>query len=1498
MNTSNYYNQKKHCRLLLAVLLSLMALLPGTAVANELFNSSWYTMSSSVDHLTFNLLLADLRGRDDWVVTGRVKAYSQQGRKGTSHSLFNVWTVDQSNTAEHRIYGSMEQNGALGKITHLKKGADHLTNGSDASWIEIEDGSHNFPQVHIEFYWAPVLSGQQWYFYFEGKSDEGDNLTYYLGSATCTTNMGRPSMDVRSYKCTRKNSKQLEFSIPGTPTGTAASGYQWHEGWYNVTFTYTLYSGKTVTQNQDFVCKSGQRTTHDVDIPAAAGNFRSIDMAVSATDAYKNINGDYYYKNKTNYNHTGELPTVPTPNGIVAEYRQYDAKIDLSWNSYVSTGGVIYSYVKESVPYIFRVETDESGKTLSGQNWKKLGTLKEVGSTKCYTYSDNGGIQANTYYKYIVANVPKDWINANDIAAADLNTPADAFSSILSRVGYVETEVISTMPSVDIFDFAQDMDVTDKVGLQWKYSRVPGVSGNVTFDIWRAPMGSGDWNKIGSTTSKSNPDASTVATFTDTDLSNEKVRYDYKVQLSINSGKNVFESDILTAGLLKGTSLNDFTASKGTHDNSVLLQWNVHHVGTDNTNYDIYRRYVGDESNDWMKAYSVSGRSDNYTYEDKTVRPGYYYEYKIEAYSGEKVSDSTPVNTLTSIGFCQARGVVSGRVSFTTGSTAVEDVRVTLRSGDDGDNAIRGYSQRIDGASTGIVWDADETELAKVFGSDKSYTVQMFVRPDSLLSEGAVFGEIPGVGQLYAVPQTDGSYKIYSKRPIVTKKTQKFSQTNVMRAIAHRTNNGVTKYEEEYGITIYSSDDYETTSTNWKNDGFTEKRNYAASWWGTGVQAAVYGKLKTLDTPVVVNLKDESYDHYDMGVTLPAGLYSLLTVHVNNGTVTAMVNDGTPVESSFIKHGEELVTSIDDSGDYVLYNDKLVSFEGNLLSSLQGTGWMWVGHTVSTSSDAPVTGGTSVNHNTPFSVGGASSVTDETAFHGSFTEVRVWDHQMTDKERTIYADRVLSGRETGLKLYWPMDEGLNRLVFDASYSNDVPNGRHATVGTNVSSSVVIPDEDQLSRYGLTNESGEYTIRGIPFVGSGTTYTFTPTKGIHTFSPAQRNGFISPSSLALNGIDFSDDSSFPMSGKVTYQNTNIPVDSVQFRIDGTAAQNKSGILMTDANGQYEISVPIGNHRIEAWKDGHRLTSFPLEAGQTHDFTESVIVNFVDSTLVNVTGRINGGFTDQDEPVGFGRSTNRIGQATVKLSLGKESQCSFNYITDSHNDGDFGTTPLPVASATDRIASESWRGAVTTTDGSPSGTPDNTGTHYIYIKTDPQTGEFSALLPPLRYKVESITFDNDEKDDKARYNNLDFFTQNLPVINATITNEKEMMCDSLVTEGGNTEYYYYSGKMVRQLRNEPTLTVEQDGMKNGAFGLETLVVGNLDGTTENVPITTYTDDSFSYNYGHPLYKQNETYDMTISLAEEYVNVDTKKTVTESHGTHCQRGQYLHRRHCREV
>ena len=506
----------------------------------------------------------------------------------------------------------------------------------------------------------------------------------------------------------------------------------------------------------------------------------------------------------------------------------------------------------------------------------------------------------------------------------------------------------------------------------------------------------------------------------------------------------------------------------------------------------------------------------------------------------------------------------------------------------------------------------------------------------------------------------------------------------------------------------------------------------------------------------------------------------------------------------------------------------------------------------------------------PFTVGGNYFVTPETAFHGNLSEVRVWDHVLNDKEESDNNTRILSGYEKGLQIYWPLNEAVGHLAFDASCTNDYPNGRHATVNANVKASTITPTMSQLSRYAVTNEHGDYIFRGIPFVGSGTSYTLTPSKGTHRLEPLSRTAYISANSLTQNNYDFSDLSSFTVKGQVFYDNTNIPVDSVSFKVDGELVQGKHGVIYTDNEGKYEISVPVGDHRIEAYRNGHRLSSFPESENDVYTFDKDEVVNFFDYTLVNVTGRINSGFADKDEPLGFGRSVNRIGQAVVKLSLGREANSSFNYVVNDQGEGNFGTTPIEVASATPNIASTAYRGAGTNTD--------NTNTHYIYITTDAATGEFSALLPPLNYKVESIRFPNDAPGDQARYNNMPFFTDNLPMIYASVATESQMQADTLKTDGGK-QLYHYAGKLIRQLRNNVEITVRQQGTKDkDVFGEEMVTVTNKDNTTEDVRVVNYSGNSFSYAFDYPVFRQDELYNLSIHVKESNYNVDTKQTVEE--------------------
>ena len=1084
--------------------------------------------------------------------------------------------------------------------------------------ITKQDG-WKYPQAIIDFYWGPQMAGKTWYIYFEGTHD-GDSsakLIYKLGTVTCEAGMGRNSLDAASWELKRPEPKKLQFSIPSVPENNAGNNDvkndQKHEAWYDLTLTYTTYDGKTKEEKYKYDCGTA-RTTHDIDIPDDVNNFRSLDVKVVATDAYKAVeNGDYFYKRTPTYDKKNYLPTVPVPSGLSTEYHQFDNKVDLTWTAFTRYGGT-YNYYDDSEPYVYRIETDKNGTPLSGQSWSRRGTLSKIGSNTAMSYSDKDkqGLQPNRYYKYMVVNVPKAW---KTTLSAQLSNPSD---DLLKQLGHCESTVVSTAPQMDIYDLQQDLSVTDKVALQWQYSRIPVSSSDVTFEVWRAPYGTEQWTSIGNTKAKANPEAGTKPTFEDKNLENNTVRYHYKVSVTINDGVNKAESNVITGSLLTGSSIKTFAATKGTHEGTVRLQWDVKQVGTGNTHYDVYRRYVGGAESDWMRIYTTVGTSDSYTYEDNTVQPGYYYDYRVECYSGTKTDGSTELSVKSDIGFCQARGVVSGRVTFGSGST-VEDVRITLRpGGEDGDNAVRGYSQRVSDASTGIAWNASEDELAKVFGPDKDFTVQMFVRPDSALSEGAVIGEIPGEGRLVVGKQTGADYELQLQKvtgyvePIKLPESNKTTNLSTLKGNYEAKHcetltgtlsgnykisiaNGATVFLKD--VTIKGAHEY---SYNWAGincpgdatlvlegnntvEGFspdypaihiakgktltikgTGSLTANGSWYATGIGGGY--NVSCGNIVIEGGTITATGQNYSPGIgsgqrsscgniTITGGIITAKTSRTDlkspgigasymNGTCGYITITSTVTSVTAIKGGSFEYSIGAEDGYYVMVGGNkswgieqspyTYNGDGSWTTKFQQekegiSGYFTYGSTTTTGLTLPAKAysmqtvsrmgsnlqfqinngevktqtATKQKHMAPFSVGGASRITDAQAFKGNITEVRVWNHVLTAKEQGNYADRVLSGRETGLALYWPMDEGQDRLIFDANYSNDMPNGRHATVGPNITSSQIVPAEEQLSRYGLTNGNGEYTIRGIPFVGSGSTYTFIPTKGIHTFSPVSR-----------------------------------------------------------------------------------------------------------------------------------------------------------------------------------------------------------------------------------------------------------------------------------------------------------------------------------------------------------------------------------------------------------
>ena len=1479
----------------LFVLISAMLLSSQTVKADRLLESAYFEMNTHTDHFTVKLLVADLVGRDTWMKDGYIRAYVKEPKTRYNYyddvdyiDIARVYTFDQDGNGlpMHRIKAQSLMEGAtviLDNFNYTK--LDH----TEKEYSIFKQSDYDYPQAELSIYWGPEMAGKEWYIVYYAQRDTGLSWDYKkLGWLDCTGDLGRKALNAGNYEITRTDAKNFTFKTPALPTNNCSNEIvkqeQKHIGWYIVKSTYTLFDNTTISARDSVEC-SIQAVSQTIKIPSSVGNYKRVDMDIEAHDVYKsNIDKykdkhdeGYYYHKTTTFNKSNAYPSVPVPGSVSGSFDQFGKKISLHWTG-VQQYGDSYKYIANSKPYIYRIKTDKTGEPLSGEGWSLRGHLKTAVTTGTMNFTDNGGVSYNQYYKYRVVNIPDEWV---------ASTPTVSITDdVLNSLGSNVTEsCISTEPYVKVNPAAQDSTVEKKVKLNISYSRIPKDC-NPKGSIQRCDAGNNNWKEIGTFEAKPELAPGEVVNYVDETATSNLDRYRYRVVISLNSGANEFESEPTECGLISGTTIEGFTCSKGTHQKGVVLQWKADQSGTANTNFVISRRIVGEDDDAWQDIHTASGTADNYTWQDNSANPGFYYDYRVMAYSGNLADNTKKPSSMTDVGFCQTTGTITGRITYANGNSAVDNVRVTLDAG--GDNPTD-YSKLVEGASWGVTWDVDSIANVKVF--KKANTVQMFVRPDSAMSKG-VLGSVPGMGhfQLEKDAADNKTFKLQmaSEYANAYKVSTCYTEKALVRAVlVYIWSDGPSKYSitidgknyDVYNKHFLDYDQFEFTKE-WRNEGFTERElSYIENEiLGEGIILLLFYKKQPVTDYSLVKSYHTTYarEKFDLGITLPADEFTLLnllkddqghlTVKAGEQTSTSKTSIG--VEEMFQMNAETQVLKrvpFDvDPGSYV---------DGELLQKYYDVvrDWYYVGKNLATTE---VTSPSENNHYDdywfPFTVGGNCFVTPETAFHGNISEVRVWDHVLNAKEEKNYNDRTLSGYEKGLQIYWPLNESVGHLAFDASCTNDYPNGRHATVDDNIQASKLIPTTEQLSRYGVTDDQGNYVIRGIPFTGSGTSYTITPSKGVHSFEPLSRSAYISANSLTQNNYDFSDKSAFVVKGQIFYENTNIPVDSVRFKVDGEFVEGKHGPIMTDTEGKYEISVPIGNHRIEAYREGHKLDAFPQSEKDTYNFNKPEVVNFFDHTLVNVTGRINSGFADKDAPLGFGRSVNRIGQAELKLSLGREANSSFNYVVNDQGEGNFGTTPINVASATPSIASTAYRGAGTDTD--------NQNTHYIYIKTDAKTGEFSALLPPLNYKVESIRFPNDATGDQARYNNLPFFTNNLPMINASLASEKALKADTL-EENGTKQVYQYTAKFVHQLRNNVEITVAQSGAKDkDAFGEEQVEAIKLDNTKEKVNAVNYSGNSFSYAFGYPLFLQDEIYTMTIHVKESNYNVDTKEVLEE--------------------
>ena len=497
------------------------------------------------------------------------------------------------------------------------------------------------------------------------------------------------------------------------------------------------------------------------------------------------------------------------------------------------------------------------------------------------------------------------------------------------------------------------------------------------------------------------------------------------------------------------------------------------------------------------------------------------------------------------------------------------------------------------------------------------------------------------------------------------------------------------------------------------------------------------------------------------------------------------------------------------------------------------------------------------------SIGNNSMFNSEAYFSGYLDEFRFWTKNLTEDDILKNYNHPLAGSEQSLAIYYPFDEGLKNqtMAYDMSKKNGIVNGRHASAAVGASSSTYLPSEDQMSLMAYTDNDGYYEIRGVPFSGEGTSYTIVPTLGIHEFSPSTRSRYVSMSSLNHSGVDFEDVSSFPVSGKVFYAGTDYPVEGANLTIDGIVCSKDGEIIHTNENGEFTISVPIGDHFVSVELNGHefadngRYPADPNGVGLRHTFNQEIKnLEFYDETLVNFTGRVVGGDIEGGKDLGFGLSQNNIGIAELVLTplnetprlnvVKEEKETSYSYETN--------TKTVPVASATDKINSKSWRGA---------GSED---CRKIIIHTDSLTGEFSAMVPPLQYKVDDVKVVNTGLQVGAS-------------TTVDLSNPLLERSDSLRQDSSITESYSYNTKLMLTYHSDPVFNVKQEDHKDGAFGISSYKIEDEQGTIDIDDIYSIVDGEPVYKYGGAIFEMNENYTFNIEAYEEYVNSDSDTPIT---------------------
>lgn len=506
----------------------------------------------------------------------------------------------------------------------------------------------------------------------------------------------------------------------------------------------------------------------------------------------------------------------------------------------------------------------------------------------------------------------------------------------------------------------------------------------------------------------------------------------------------------------------------------------------------------------------------------------------------------------------------------------------------------------------------------------------------------------------------------------------------------------------------------------------------------------------------------------------------------------------------------------------------------------------------------------------PFYIG--NNVTLSSPFKGLMKDVRFWSIALDSLSIQQNYDRVLAGTEVGLKTYYRCNEGVGSMAYDIVHIGKQYKANNATLVGGITWSNTTPSA--LKVKGVTDKDGNYIISGIPYTAEGSSYQFIPMMSQHSFNPSQALRYYAAGSDVSNNVDFTDKSSFTVSGVVKYNKTSLPVAGINVLIDGNMAFKNQKMVATNDSGKFTIDVPIGYHRITLAKQGHTFVGgYPTKdmmlpgadmnvKDSLYDFqTNSVTpLKFYDATLVTLVGRVAGGIIEQAKPLGFGLSKSNLGYSKIDLTI----ESSLGKFRTNNNDSIIDSTK----SITAKIKSKySINGLLK-------------GDNTITIFPDTTTGEYTVKLPPGKYtfnKAYGNYFGNTDYEftnKQLGLITLDVTKKDSSIyrfVDSIFVNKKKVAHkDSLIYRFNNRKDFIY--------RNTPTILITQ--AKQQFYGDSLIVFTNNEGkVTDSLKLIKIKKPNYTlpysdlYYFGYPIFHQQVQYTFILKAFEEYENLVSK-------------------------